>query len=99
LRPVGFSEDLGDQFLVQRVLSRGPALPLEQLSGGVRRVFGGRTALERYVGVDEATPPSAWRLRARRAAAIGRRLRHETPSPRRFAEDVRLTRWLVSLRR
>jgi hypothetical protein len=99
LRPASFSEALGEQFVRQRVLAAGAALPLEQLSGGLRRVFPGRGALERYVRIDESGTPSVIRLRARRAAALARRLRHDVPAPRRLAADLRLSRWLLTLRR
>lgn len=99
LRPAGFTEELGEQFVRQRVLVAEPALPLEQLRhGGLRRIFPGRGALERYVRPEDGATPSVARLHARRVRALTRRLVHEAPAPHRLAEDVRLTRWLVGLR-
>jgi hypothetical protein len=98
LRPPSFAPELGEGFVRQRVLAAQASLPLEQLSGGLRRLFPGRAALERYVRIDEGVPPSVVRLRVRRYRALARRLRHELPAPRRLVADVRLSRWLLTLR-
>jgi hypothetical protein len=50
------------------------------------------------VRIDEGVPPSVVRLRVRRYRALARRLRHELPAPRRLVADVRLSRWLLTLR-
>ena len=98
LRPASFTPALGELFVRQRVLQAGPSIPLEQLStGGARRLFPGRGGLERYIRLDDAEVPSLLRLRARRAVSLGRRLVREVPGPRSLREDVRLSRWIVSL--
>jgi hypothetical protein len=48
------------------------------------------------VRFDEPTPSVA-RLRARRWAALGRRLATQLPRPLEMARDVRLSRWMTSL--
>jgi hypothetical protein len=98
VRPASYTPELGELFLRERVLAARPSIPLEQLSRGVlRRVFPGRKALERYIHLGEPTP-SLPRLYARRFRALARRAVREAPLPARLARDVRLTRWMVSLR-
>ena len=96
LAPDTYTAARGEQFLRQRVLQPGPALPLEQLSGGRRRLFPGTGALEHYVRPSDATVPSKARLRARRAAWLSRRLVHEL-RPASLVRDIRLSRWMLTL--
>jgi hypothetical protein len=98
VRPPSYTPELGELFLRERVLATRPSLPLEQLSRGVfRRVFPGRRALERYIHLGEPTP-SLPRLYGRRFTALSKRLVREAPLPGRLARDVRLSRWMVTLR-
>jgi hypothetical protein len=97
LRPASFTPELGIAFVRRRVLAEGPMLPIDQVQvGGLRRLFPGRGALERYVRYDEPTP-SITRLRARRWAALTRRLATQLPRPLELARDVRLSRWMTTL--
>ncbi len=97
LRPASFTPELGTAFLRRRVLAEGPMLPIDQVQvGGLRRLFPGRGALERYVRFDEATP-SVTRLRARRWVALARRVATQLPRPLELARDVRLSRWMTTL--
>ncbi|HEX6389481.1 MAG TPA: hypothetical protein VFZ89_08540, partial [Solirubrobacteraceae bacterium] len=88
----------GVRFVRQRVLRGGPALPLEQLAAGHRRLLAKTESLERYLDPDEKIP-SLTRLRARRWRALSRRLAREAPTPAELLEDIRLSRWMLSLRR
>jgi hypothetical protein len=97
LRPGSFTPELGTAFVRRRVLAEGPMLPIDQVQvGGLRRLFPGRGALERYVRFDEPTPSVA-RLRARRWVALARRLATQLPRPLELARDVRLSRWMTTL--
>lgn len=96
--PDSFTERRGAQFVRQRVLRSGPALPLEQLSLGRARLFARSEALERYVRPGEPLPSVA-RLRMRRWRALAGRLIRELPGPAALIKDIRLSRWTLSLRR
>lgn len=98
LRPASYTPALGAAFVRDRVLRAAPALPLEQLAGGRRRLFGAHT-LEVYVRPDEVEPPSRMRLRARRLASIAGRAARLAARPRALVDDVRLSRWTLRLRR
>jgi hypothetical protein len=99
LAPQSYTPALGMRFVRQRVLRARPALPLEQLSEGPVRLTGRLEALERYVDPDEDVVPSLTRLRARRWRALAMRLVRETPKPQELVDDIRLSRWMLSLRR
>jgi hypothetical protein len=98
LAPGSYTEARGEMFVRERVLRLGPSLPLEQLSSGRRRLLTSRSTLETYIRPGEEHVPSRTRLRLRRYAALASRLRHELPNPRALIADVRLSRWMLSLR-
>jgi hypothetical protein len=98
LAPGSYTPARGMRFVRQRVLRGRPALPLEQLSIGRRRLFSRSETLERYLDPDEEIPSLA-RLRARRWRALARRLIHEAPTPPELLQDIRLSRWMLTLRR
>lgn len=97
LTPASYSARRGELFVRDRVLRIGPALPLEQLAGGRRRLFGVHT-LEVYVRPGDVGVPSKARLRARRFASIAGRAARLVRQPRRLADDIQLSRWMVRLR-
>lgn len=99
LAPPSYTTALGERVVRERVLRGTPALPLEQLSAGRTRILARTQTLEHYVRPDEAVVPSRARLRARRWAALAGRLAREAPGPREFVRDLRLSRWMLSLRR
>jgi hypothetical protein len=99
LRPESFTPQLGAALIQRRVLADGPMLPIDQVQvEGLRRMFPGREALERYVRFDEPTPSLA-RLRVRRYVSLGRRLATQLPRPVELVRDVRLSRWMNTLLR
>jgi hypothetical protein len=99
LRPASFRPDLGDHFIRQRVLPAQPSLPIERLSAHPRQLlFPTRAMLDAYVRPEETLAPSLMRLRARRAASLLRRLRAAAPRRRDLLADIRLSRWILSLR-
>jgi hypothetical protein len=73
-------------------------LPLEQLSVGRARLIARSGTLEHYVRPGEPLP-SIVRLRARRWRALAGRLAHELPGPAALIDDIRLSRWTLTLRR
>ena len=97
ITPASYSRRRGELFVRHRVLDMGEALPLEQLAGGRRRLFGTHT-LEVWVRPDDDGIPSKARLRARRFASIAARAVRLLRRPRRLAEDIHLTRWMLRLR-
>ena len=97
LVPASYTSRRGEQFVRHRVLNVGKSFPLEQLAGGRRRLFPGNEALELYVDGDEEIPSRA-RLHARRWARVARRVLREVPGPVALARDIRLSRWMLSLR-
>jgi hypothetical protein len=97
LVPASYTPRRGEQFVRHRVLNVGKSFPLEQLAGGRRRLFPGDEALELYVDGDEEIPSRA-RLHARRWARVARRALREVPGPVALARDIRLSRWMLSLR-
>lgn len=99
LAPRSYTPARGERFVRQRVLRSGPALPLEQLTQGRERLVARDETLERYVRPGDAAVPSRIRLRARRWRALSVRIAREAPGPRALVEDIRLSRWMVSLRR
>jgi hypothetical protein len=98
LTPASYTDARGETFVRQRVLRLGPALPLEQLTSGRRRILTSDAALEQYIRPGEPVAPTRSRLRLRRYAALASRLRHELPNPRALIADVRLSRWMLTLR-
>jgi hypothetical protein len=99
LRPPSFRADLGDLFIRQRVLPARRSVPLEQLSAGPKQLlFPTRAMLDAYVRPDEMQAPSLMRLRARRAAILLRRVRAAAPWRRDLVGDIRLSRWILTLR-
>jgi hypothetical protein len=98
LAPESYTPQRGERFVRHRVLRAGPTLPLEQLAEGRRRLVTRSGTLERYVDPDEPTP-SLLRLRARRWRSLAHRLVHEAPTPPQLLEDIRLSRWMLRLRR
>ena len=98
LVPGSFTESRGARFVRHRVLRARPALPLEQFSLGRARLIARSQGLERYVQPGEPVP-SFVRLRARRWRALTGRLVRELPGPAALIDDIRLSRWTLSLRR
>jgi hypothetical protein len=97
LAPDSYTPERGAAFIRQRVLAEGPSIPLEQIQEmGARRLFPGRSSMERYVRPGEPTP-SLTRLRLRRLRAISRRFVTELPRPAALVRDARLSRWIMTL--
>ena len=97
LAPASYTARRGEQFVRHRVLPAATSFPLEQLAGGRRRLFPGHEALELYLRDGEPLP-SRTRLHARRWASIARRIVREVPRPVELVRDIRLSRWILSLR-
>ena len=97
LRPETFRDDIGDRF-VSRVLSTRSAVSLEQFATGQRSVFPWSSALESFVRLDDATTPSRTRLRFRQAISRFRKLKRAALTPKQLWADLRLTRWILTLR-
>ncbi len=98
LAPRSYTPKRGELFVRQRVLPIGRSLPLDHVAGGPRRILVGRNGLEAYLSPDDVEVPSLARLHARRTRALARRLVREAAHPRDLARDIRLSRWIVSLR-
>jgi hypothetical protein len=99
VRPSSFRAELGEQFIRQRVLPARTSVPLEQLAAGPRPLlFPTRHVLDTYVRPDESHAPSLARLRARRFGVLIARALRSTPRPAELAADLRLSRWMTTLR-
>jgi hypothetical protein len=99
IRPSSFRAELGEEFIRQRVLPARTSVPLEQLAAGPRPLlFPTRHVLDTYVRPDESHAPSLARLRARRFGVLIARALRSTPRPAELAADLRLSRWMTTLR-
>jgi hypothetical protein len=98
LQPSSFTDARGEEFIRLRVLRSRPAAPLERLTEVRRLLFPNLAGLVPYIHEDEEVAPSRLRLYLRRAVGLGRRLMHSVASPRSLLEDLRLSRWIRSLR-
>ena len=99
LRPTSFRTDLAERFVSERILRTRPAIALEYFAQGKRRLFPGARGLEWYVRLDDVGRPSRARLRARQAGARLRKLFSAAPTPLQLVDDLRLSRWVLGLRR
>lgn len=98
LRPASFRPSFGEQFVAQRVLRARSTIPIERFVTGERRLFPGRDeGLGSLVRPDEAGP-SVTRLQMRRAINRVRKLIRASPTPRELLADLRLSRWIMTLR-
>jgi hypothetical protein len=98
LAPPTYTRALGERFVRQRVLDARTTIRLEQLAGGRPWFRGVPADLAIFLRAGEDEGVSRARLQARRLASVARRLVQQRPSPRTVIRDIRLSRWIMSLR-
>jgi hypothetical protein len=98
LQPSDYRGSLGEHFVRQRVLRSRGAAPLERASEIRRLIFPDPAGLAIHVRPDDPSTPSRARLYVRRALALGRKVMSSMARPRELFDDIRLSRWVRSLR-